>query len=63
MGDSSPDKRKRSTGCRYSDLGEGLCGNEVLDEEAELLLCPRHTAEALRMIREMSDRAGGVLLG
>lgn len=62
---SSPDTaRSRRHGCRYSPLGEGLCGNEVLDAEAELLLCPAHTAAALRHMRELDSRLGTpVLLG
>lgn len=56
--DSFTDPRVRARGCRCSDIGAGLCGNEVLDEGAELMLCPRHAAAALRMIREMQDRPG-----
>lgn len=56
-------ERTRAAGCRYSDPGDGLCGNQVLSEDAELLLCPRHAAAALRMMRELNDKAGSVLLG
>lgn len=45
--DSTP---RRSAGCRYSDPRAGLCGNESVDPEGALLLCPRHAGLAMELL-------------
>lgn len=39
------------TGCLYA-----RCGQKVADAEAELLLCQRHLAAAMRVVAEVEKR-------
>lgn len=39
-------ERRRRTGCRYMDLA-GLCGNEVVDPDADMLLCTGHLGRVM----------------
>lgn len=41
--------RTRAIGCRYVDL-KGMCGNEAMDQTADILLCRRHLALAAEML-------------
>lgn len=45
--------------CRYLGRGDNQCTGEVLDPDAEILLCQKHLARALTMIRR-AMRATGV---
>lgn len=41
--------RSRAIGCRYVDL-KGMCGNEAMDQTADILLCRRHLALVTEML-------------
>ncbi|MCW2920005.1 MAG: hypothetical protein JWN52_8073 [Actinomycetia bacterium] len=44
--------------CRYLGRGDNQCTGEVLDPAAEILLCRKHLARALQLIRRGMQSTG-----
>jgi len=44
------------TTCRYTNRHGNQCTAEAVDEQGELLLCVRHLAAAIELIRTLADK-------
>jgi hypothetical protein len=49
----------RMVSCRYLRRNEQQCTAEAVDPDAEVLLCSKHLARAMRLFREAADHLGG----
>lgn len=43
------------TTCRYLDRHGNRCTGEAVDDQGELLLCVRHLAAAIELIRHLAE--------
>lgn len=46
----------RKVRCRVQDKYSNLCSGEAVDPDAELLICSRHLAAALRMLNQVKAK-------
>lgn len=44
--------------CRYLEAGDNRCTAEAVDPDAEIILCEKHLARALRVVQERLAERG-----